>query len=125
MALLDLNRFKSINDTLGHAAGDAALITFAQRLESAVGKTNFVGRLSGDEFLVVANTSPGSLTSVLGRLVEQFATMPASYKGLALDISFCFGICRILKGGNPSALLEEADRMLYRHKNTYYENLVA
>jgi diguanylate cyclase len=125
IALLDLNGFKRINDTLGHAAGDYALVTFAQRLEAAVGKSNFVGRLSGDEFVVVVSASPGSLTSLLNRLAEQFASMPANYKGLKLNVSFCFGICRVPKSGTSTSLLEEADRILYRHKNDYYESLVA
>jgi diguanylate cyclase (GGDEF)-like protein len=125
LAMLDLNRFKMINDTLGHAAGDAALIAFSNRLETAVGKGNFVGRLSGDEFIVLAKYSPASLSNLLDKLLEQFAARPATFKGLSLDISFSYGICQIEKGQNSSSVLEEADKMLYRHKNAYYEKRAA
>src|SRR5690606_38419023 len=64
--LLDLDRFKHVNDTMGHPAGDALLKQVAQRLERAVGKLGQVGRLGGDEFKVVL---PGRQTKqLLGEL---------------------------------------------------------
>jgi diguanylate cyclase (GGDEF)-like protein len=53
LAFLDIDHFKSINDTLGHAAGDAVLVEFARRLKSAVRTTDTVARLAGDEFVIV------------------------------------------------------------------------
>jgi diguanylate cyclase (GGDEF)-like protein len=125
LALLDLNGFKSINDTLGHAAGDTALVAFSQRLVSAVGKNNFVGRLAGDEFIVISNSSSTTLASMLHRLSDQLAAYPPTHKGLVLGVSFCFGICTVEKGATSSSVLEEADRMLYRNKNVYYDSLAA
>lgn len=116
--LLDLDRFKPINDTYGHAAGDAVLKTVAQRLLSCVRDTDTVARLGGDEFVVLTPDAPveGSIQALAQRLrnaIEQ----PIDWNGRALQVRASIGVAQLLRDGTTSAaLLASADAAMYAHK---------
>ncbi len=117
--LLDLDRFKQVNDTLGHPAGDALLKQVAQRLERVVGKTGRVGRLGGDEFQVIL---PGKIErDQLGHLAEQIienASQPYSIEGSRVMIGASVGIALAPDDGVTSeALIRNADLALYAAKD--------
>ena len=80
---LDLDRFKQINDTLGHAAGDFVLVRVANILRSATRQNEFVARIGGDEFVVVSNTQETAegLDRLAARLLEQMDE-PVYYEGV-------------------------------------------
>ena len=117
-ALMDLDGFKLINDKLGHAAGDTALTSFAQRLQAAVGHQAFVGRLGGDEFVVVSAAEPDLLGRLLHRLNENLENRPPIFEGRPLRLGASFGIQAI----SPSITFEDlhrgADAELYRVKQS-------
>ena len=117
--LLDLDRFKQVNDTLGHPAGDALLKHVAQRLERVVGKMGRVGRLGGDEFKVIL---PGKiereqLGHLAARVIESLS-QPYSIDGSRVMIGASIGIAIAPDDGVTSeALIRNADLALYAAKD--------
>lgn len=117
--LLDLDRFKHVNDTLGHPAGDALLQIVAQRLQRAVGKLGQVGRLGGDEFKVVL---PGrhhrQTLSDLAREIIHSLSQPYSIEGQRVIIGASVGIAIAPENGdNSEELIRNADLALYAAKD--------
>ncbi|HVR91104.1 MAG TPA: EAL domain-containing protein [Novosphingobium sp.] len=117
--LLDLDRFKQVNDTMGHPAGDALLKQVAQRLERTVDKVGRVGRLGGDEFQVVLPGRIGreDLTALAARIIENLS-QPYSIDGHRVVIGASLGIALSPQDGVTSeALIRNADLALYAAKD--------
>lgn len=121
---LDVDRFKSINDTLGHAAGDAVLVEFSRRLKACVRATDTVARLAGDEFVIVLEglRTIDEAQGVGAKIVDAMAgDWLLGDQVLAVTCSVGIGFtCQPMTG---EALLALADKALYRAKaegrNTY------
>jgi diguanylate cyclase (GGDEF)-like protein/PAS domain S-box-containing protein len=117
--LLDLDRFKHVNDTMGHPAGDALLRQVADRLRSTVGGAGNVGRLGGDEFQVIL---PGrqkleSLAHLAHRIIENLS-QPYSIDGARVTIGASVGISLCPDNGTTSEeLIRNADLALYAAKD--------
>ena len=120
MALLhiDLDRFKQINDTLGHAAGDAMLVHASAVLRANCGDADFVARVGGDEFVVLCPAGPDDqhIAALAERIVEQMR-QPVSYEGHECRFGVSIGIAvgRVLPV-DAKQLLINADIALYRAK---------
>lgn len=117
--LLDLDRFKSVNDTMGHPAGDALLREVAQRLERVVCERGMVGRLGGDEFKVVL---PGmvdrSKLGVLADAIIASLSQPYIIDGVQVVIGASVGISTCPEDGmTAEALVRNADLALYAAKD--------
>jgi diguanylate cyclase (GGDEF)-like protein len=115
---IDLDRFKPVNDTLGHPVGDGLLVKVAERLRSTVRKTDLVARLGGDEFAILqaAAPQPESAESLATRLVEILGR-PYNVSGHTLNIGASVGIAVYPADGNDGeALLRHGDLALYRAK---------
>jgi diguanylate cyclase (GGDEF)-like protein len=117
LLLMDLNRFKDINDTLGHAFGDKLLIELAPRLNSCIRHTDTVARLGGDEFAFVIEgcdlAAARELTSAILDQVEQ----PFHLDGHQLSVGACIGIAVYPEhGGDARTLLKHADVAMYDAK---------
>jgi diguanylate cyclase (GGDEF)-like protein/PAS domain S-box-containing protein len=116
---IDLDRFKQINDTLGHAAGDAMLIHASEVLKANIRDDDFVARIGGDEFVVVC-AGDGD-TSVLTALADRIiATMrqPVAYQGHECRFGVSVGIAAETGAQvDPNRLLINADIALYRAKS--------
>jgi diguanylate cyclase (GGDEF)-like protein/PAS domain S-box-containing protein len=125
VAILDLDRFKEVNDTLGHAAGDVLLRRVAERLRTCVRRSDTVARFGGDEFglvLLDVNGFAGALR-VAQRIRASFGTAFA-LEGREVHTSASIGIAlHPGDGDDPDALLKNADIAMYRAKdagrNTY------
>ncbi len=122
---VDLDRFKLVNDTLGHAAGDTLLRQVAQRLLSCVREGDTVARIGGDEFTVVLNDleNPQDAVGVTQRILETLK-QPLVLRGHELFVTTSIGISLFPTDGDEAEeLLRKADNALYRGKqqgkNTY------
>ncbi|MDF2367219.1 GGDEF domain-containing protein [Sneathiella sp.] len=117
LVYLDLNRFKSINDDLGHEAGDYVLSQVAIRLKESVRDTDIVGRLGGDEFgLILSRTKAEDARNLIDRLPKLFAEKPIIWKGASLNTSISSGVVSIHSGQNPEQTLSAADNEMYKEK---------
>ena len=117
--LLDLDRFKQVNDTMGHPAGDALLKQVAQRLQRAVGKMGQVGRLGGDEFKVIIPTRVDRETLAgIGRDIINSLSQPYSIDGQRVVIGASSGIAIAPDDGDSSEeIIRNADLALYAAKD--------
>ncbi|MDO9709914.1 bifunctional diguanylate cyclase/phosphodiesterase [Paracraurococcus lichenis] len=115
---LDLDRFKEVNDTLGHPAGDALLRTVAERLGAEMRETDTLARLGGDEFAIVQSgvDRSGDTVTLARRLVEVLS-MPFDLDGHRAMIGTSIGIAIAPQdGADGDALLKAADMALYQAK---------
>jgi diguanylate cyclase (GGDEF)-like protein len=115
----DLDRFKQVNDTLGHAAGDELLRQVSARLRAAVRPADTVGRLSGDEFAIILPglVDDADATGLAERVTDCFSE-PFRLEGTVVSVGTSVGIAVHDPASDRSAeqLLREADAAMYRHK---------
>lgn len=114
VAMLDLDHFKQINDSFGHASGDNALVLFANALQQAFPDA-LCGRLGGEEFALVSQLDGATLSARLDALRQQCSTL--NYAPGAPALSFSAGICH----GQPEdleSMLQQADMQLYQAKRS-------
>ena len=118
LLLLDLDRFKQVNDTLGHQAGDALLKQVAQRLTRGVGDAGLVGRLGGDEFqLLLPGMDNRDSLAILARDLIKSISQPYFISGASISIGGSIGIALALTPGDDSeTLTRNADLALYAAK---------
>ena len=116
---LDLDRFKAVNDTYGHAVGDEMLRAVAQRLLETVRATDLVARLSGDELVILTESADGAddgSVPLLARLREAF-TAPFELSCGPLLASASVGYASAAPGDTPATLIARADAAMYEAKN--------
>ncbi len=115
---LDLDRFKIVNDSLGHMVGDKLLVGIARRLETCLRPGDTVARLGGDEFTVLLEDlgSPEEAIEVAGRLQKEL-TLPFNLNGHEVFTTISIGIALSTAGyDRPEEVLRDADTAMYRAK---------
>ena len=114
---IDVDRFKEINDSLGHHIGDVLLAAVAKRLSSHIRKTDFLARLSGDEFGIICRNQ-GRIEDLAATLVYELSR-PFSLDDHHVSTSVSIGITRYPEDSNqPAQLLANADMAMYSAKNS-------
>lgn len=116
---IDLDSFKEVNDTLGHATGDRLLQFVAERLRAAVRQTDLVVRIGGDEFAIVMPhlTTEGAASRVAANILEQLQTTPFHEQGYSHRVTASIGITLFPKDGTTvETLLQCADSAMYEAK---------
>jgi len=115
---IDLDRFKAVNDVLGHAAGDELLVAAARRIRDATGTEGMCARFGGDEFLVLchAGDDPGLPERIAGRILDAFSD-GFRFGGEEFPVTASIGIaCAPEDGQRPQALIQNADAAMYDSK---------
>lgn len=123
--LLDIDHFKSINDTFGHPAGDQVLRTFAEGVADSVRAGDIAGRWGGEEFLVILpRTELAGGLEVAERIRTVTATKPVLVDGHTVNITVSGG-CALGLDAYPSAIVQLADQCLYRAKQAGRNRIVS
>lgn len=126
MLMMDLDRFKLINDSQGHLVGDALLVQVARRLRSAVPSRHTVARLGGDEFVVVVHdghrTGPTAVAEAVVDALREPFDLPG---GERVVLTSSVGVARVGRDGSTDDLLKHADLALYEAKDAGRDRVVA
>jgi diguanylate cyclase (GGDEF)-like protein/PAS domain S-box-containing protein len=125
LLMLDLCRFKEVNDTLGHNVGDRVLCEVARRFQQALGERGFIARIGGDEFTVVMDKphGPDTLVAVSHALVDSLRA-PIDVAGISIEVGVSIGIARFPQDASEAqTLLRHADVAMYvaKRRGTPYE----
>jgi diguanylate cyclase (GGDEF)-like protein len=115
---LDLDRFKNVNDSLGHSIGDQLLITMARRLESCIRDVDMVARLGGDEFAILLDGIPNQAEATnMARRIQEKLQSPFNLSGHEVFTTTSIGIALSSTGyDHPENMLRDADTAMYRAK---------
>jgi len=121
LLMIDLNDFKSINDTYGHVAGDAVLVAVAKRLVGAVRASDTVARLGGDEFVLITEAieNPQELAHISEKLFDTLSDTITLDTGALVNIGASIGVALYPDdGADMNDLLHVADLAMYKFKST-------
>ena len=115
---LDLDRFKNVNDSLGHTIGDQLLIAMARRLESCIREVDMVARLGGDEFAILLDGIPNSAEATnMAKRIQEKLDLPFNLSGHEVFTTTSIGIALSSTGYDyPENMLRDADTAMYRAK---------
>lgn len=120
LLFVDLDRFKEINDTLGHGAGDQVLVEVARRLQTTIRDSDFLARIGGDEFVILLNDADGHDDALrVAHAVLDALRPPIDSTGHPLLVTPSIGISLFPEDGDePDILLSRADSAMYRVKSS-------
>jgi diguanylate cyclase (GGDEF)-like protein len=118
LVYLDLDRFKRINDTCGHAAGDAVLRAAASALTRSVRASDLVGRLGGDELAVLLWNITGEAAAMKARSLERaIEAVRIDWSGVPLSVAASAGVTMLESGDDTASVIARADREMYARKH--------
>ncbi len=117
VVLIDIDKFKSINDTYGHIAGDEVLRFFARMLLQDIRKFDVAGRYGGDEFVVLLpNTDMILAIQIMNRMEHVMKTPVELSENISLSVTFSYGLAQMQHDDNLESLIKRADHTMYRMK---------
>lgn len=117
LVYFDLDGFKQINDTHGHAAGDAVLAHFSKTLVEHTRDSDIVGRIGGDEFGVVLSHATQLVAHrKAAALAETLTNTPADWDACKIPVAFSYGTFELMPGENADSAIARADQAMYAHK---------
>ncbi|MFJ6157766.1 putative bifunctional diguanylate cyclase/phosphodiesterase [Pseudarthrobacter sp. NPDC092184] len=116
LLLMDLDAFKSINDSLGHTAGDHVLVTVGERIRGAVRESDVVARLGGDEFAIVLPAASPDQAGIVGHRILAALGQPVELPGRSVRCGASIGLSAGGGGKTPEDMLMEADVAMYASK---------
>lgn len=120
LMFIDLDHFKKVNDTLGHAAGDALLIEVAERLRHTLRKGDLISRLGGDEFTVILEciNGPSDAEMIANKILSSLSAPYVAVGGAGIAVTPSIGICMYPDDGEDStSLLKSSDMAMYKAKS--------
>jgi diguanylate cyclase (GGDEF)-like protein len=117
LVMIDLNKFKEINDTFGHQQGDKALVHAANILRRATRSSDVVARLGGDEFVIILEEiHNGALEAKIAELASAFERAPLGIGQYLITLSASFGVVEFKDVTSVAGLVASADQKMYKNK---------
>lgn len=118
LAFIDLDRFKPVNDLLGHSGGDELLVSLGRRLVNTLRDTDLVARLGGDEFVVMAEPTGDDPVEGLCERIRTAIAEPFELSGARVKLSASVGAVLGYPGDSPDTVMAEADAVMYSRKQS-------
>jgi len=117
VAMMDIDKFKNINDEHGHLAGDSALKIFASVVKDTIRKDDLFGRYGGDEFVIIfPNTSVETAKIVVDRITSSLKTATLKLDNAEIELSMSVGLCELTDESTPDEMINKADKIMYENK---------
>ncbi len=117
LAMMDIDKFKTINDTCGHVSGDAALKSFVSIVKDTVRQDDMFGRYGGDEFLIIfPNTPIETARKIIDRIRSSLKATTIKIGDNEIVISVSVGLCEKADENCPNELINKADKLMYEDK---------
>ena len=117
---LDIDGFKAVNDTYGHAAGDSVLTQFCESLTANIRSSDILARVGGDEFAIIFPAISAQQAREQGtRLSSRLGERPPVWNGVPVKVTFACGACDLIPGLMADAALAVADRDMYAAKRDH------
>ena len=125
IAVIDIDKFKVINDTFGHLAGDKVLNVIAQTLQKSIRNTDFIARFGGEEFaLLLPEISSEQCEITLNKLCQVIKRIPFKFKKQNISITISVGSTIFLENDTIESAFERADQSLYNAKNNGRDQVI-
>ena len=119
VALMDIDKFKHINDNYGHLFGDSALKLFAGIVQDKIRKDDLFGRYGGDEFILIfSNTTVEIANTIIQRITESLERVALKTEHDDISLSFSVGLCDLTNETTIDELIAQADQCMYRQKKS-------
>jgi diguanylate cyclase (GGDEF)-like protein len=116
-ALIDIDHFKSVNDTHGHPVGDQVIKSLSRLLKQRLRTTDIVGRFGGEEFAIIFTDTDGQIAQrIMNELREDFSKIQHRGRGEVFSVTFSCGVASLTPGTSGSRLIDMADKALYEAK---------
>lgn len=116
LLFVDLDRFKFVNDALGHSCGDELLLAVSRRLGAAIGSQAMAARIGGDEFAVLCPAASAESATALARAIVQALAAPVPLGGGSTFVTASIGVALARDGLDANEMLQEADAAMYEAK---------
>ena len=123
IALMDIDKFKLINDVYGHFEGDRALIMFASVVKEAIRQDDLFGRYGGDEFFIIfPNSTEEMAERVIDRITSALKNVVLNVGKDEIELSISVGLCELSDENNLEEMIKKADKMMYENKKNKYDH---
>lgn len=117
VAMMDIDKFKFINDMYGHSEGDSALKLFASVVKDTIRQNDLFGRYGGDEFVIIfPNTTVQIAKRVVERIRSSLKSVVLKIDSAEIEVSISAGFCELIDEISPDELISKADKMMYENK---------
>ena len=124
IAMMDIDKFKRINDLYGHDEGDRALKLVASVVKEVIRQHDLFGRYGGDEFVIIfPNSSAHMAEKIIERIAITLKSNPLRIGDISIELSMSVGICEKSTEKNPEEMVSRADKLMYDIKKKKYVNL--
>ena len=121
VAMMDIDKFKQINDLYGHAGGDLALKLFASVVKEAIRQDDLFGRYGGDEFVIIfPHATLEKAQRIIDRITYSLKSVVLRLENAEIELSISVGICELTDEHNPDEMIGKADKRMYEDKNSKY-----